>query len=165
MGFRYFLGNHDCVLCRVGTLSSSIPNAKVTLTATMAIEAPVALRWKPQRWFRCRFWRAKINTLSTSPGCLMSINPLFRRFWLAFTILVWLLGLGLVLLLGRRLAMRLQLSRAKHRSLAGHVRLGRRLARLIPYYEYDEEQFFRADDAPEEVARQRRAAFMRLAAN
>src|ERR1700722_5300490 len=77
---------------------------------------------------------------------------------------MWLLGLGLVLMLGRRLARRLQLSRAKHPSLAGHVRWGRRLARLIPYYEYDEAQFFRADDAPEEVAEQRQAAFRRLAA-
>jgi glutamate-1-semialdehyde 2,1-aminomutase len=83
---------------------------------------------------------------------------------LAITILMWVLGLGVVLLSGRRLAMRLQLSRAKHRSLAGHVRLGRRLARLIPYYEYDETQFFRADDAPEEIAQQRRTAFRRLAA-
>ncbi len=83
---------------------------------------------------------------------------------MAITILSWLLGLGLVLLIGRWLALRLQLSRAKHRSLAGHVRWGRRLARLIPYYEYDETQFFRADDAPEEIAQQRRAAFSRLAA-
>jgi glutamate-1-semialdehyde 2,1-aminomutase len=82
---------------------------------------------------------------------------------LTITILSWLLGLGVVLLLGRRLVLRLQLSRAKHSSLAGHVRLGRRLARLIPYYEYDEAQFFRADDAPEEIDQQRRAAFGRLA--
>jgi glutamate-1-semialdehyde 2,1-aminomutase len=83
---------------------------------------------------------------------------------LAITILKWLLGLGVVLMIGRRLALRLQLSRAKHRSLAGHARLGRRLARLIPYYEYDEEQFFRADDAPQEIGEKRRAAFRRLAA-
>jgi glutamate-1-semialdehyde 2,1-aminomutase len=83
---------------------------------------------------------------------------------LAITIFLGLLGVGLLLLIGRRLALRLQLSRAKHRSLAGHVRWGRRLARLIPYYEYDEEQFFRADDAPQEIAEKRRAAFRRLAA-
>src|ERR1700761_9475910 len=76
---------------------------------------------------------------------------------------MWLLGLGLVLMLGRRLALRLQLSRAKHPSLAGHVRWGRRLARLIPYYEYDETQFFRADDAPQEITDRRRAAFQKLA--
>ena len=79
-------------------------------------------------------------------------------------IIVWVLfALGLWWIV-RRLWLRLQLSRAKHRSLAGHARLGRRLAGLVPFYEYDEERFFRADDAPEPVVEQRRAAFMRLAA-
>jgi glutamate-1-semialdehyde 2,1-aminomutase len=83
---------------------------------------------------------------------------------LTITIFKWLLGFGLVLLIAPRLLLRLQLSRAKHRSLAGHARLGRLLARLVPYYEYDEEQFFRADDAPQDIGEQRRAAFGRLAA-
>jgi glutamate-1-semialdehyde 2,1-aminomutase len=60
---------------------------------------------------------------------------------------------------------RLELSRAKHRSLAGHARWGRRFARLVPFYEYDERQFFAADDAPESVREQRRAAFSRLSAS
>ncbi len=60
---------------------------------------------------------------------------------------------------GRRLA----LSRAKHRSLAGHVRLGKRIAALIPYYSYDAHRFFRADDPDEEVAARREAGFARLA--
>jgi len=64
----------------------------------------------------------------------------------------------------RPLRLRIQLSRAKHRSLAGHARMGRWLSTLLPYYEYDEAQFFRADDAPQPVAEQRRAAFMRLSA-
>ena len=59
---------------------------------------------------------------------------------------------------------RLQLSRAKHRSLAGHSRMSRQVAKMIPYYEYDETEFFRVDDAPEDVAAIRRAGFMRLAA-
>jgi glutamate-1-semialdehyde 2,1-aminomutase len=80
------------------------------------------------------------------------------------TIFEWLLGLSVLLYVTRRLLLRLQLSRAKHRSLAGHARLGRRLARFVPYYEYDEAQFFTADDAPEEIGEQRRAAFRRLAA-
>jgi glutamate-1-semialdehyde 2,1-aminomutase len=80
------------------------------------------------------------------------------------TIFAWLLGLIALLLIGRQLLQRLQLSRAKHRSLAGHARWGRRLARLIPYYEYSEAEFFRADDAPEPIVEQRRAAFARLAA-
>ena len=83
---------------------------------------------------------------------------------MTITIFKWLLGLGLLLLIIPRLLLRLQLSRAKHRSLAGHARLGRRLARLMPYYEYDEAQFFRADDAPEHIGEQRRAAFRGLAA-
>jgi glutamate-1-semialdehyde 2,1-aminomutase len=82
----------------------------------------------------------------------------------AKTIFEWLLGLGVLLLAGRRLLLRLQLSRAKHRSLAGHARLGRLLARLVPHYEYDDARFFRADDAPEHIGDQRRAAFSRLAA-
>jgi hypothetical protein len=75
------------------------------------------------------------------------------------TIFAWLIGLGFLLVIVPRLLQRLLLSRAKHRSLAGHAKLGRRLARLIPYYEYDEAHFFRADDAPEPIAEQRRAAF------
>lgn len=59
---------------------------------------------------------------------------------------------------------RLELSRAKHRSLAGHSRISRRVAAQIPFYEYDEHRFFRADDPPEDVAAQRSDAFARLAA-
>src|SRR5262249_55070803 len=59
---------------------------------------------------------------------------------------------------------RLELSLAKHRSLAGHARWSRRIAALIPFYEYDEARVFRCDDAPEEIAARRRAGFMRLAA-
>jgi glutamate-1-semialdehyde 2,1-aminomutase len=59
---------------------------------------------------------------------------------------------------------RLELSRAKHRSLAGHSRLARRIAGLVPFYEYDEARFFASDDAPAAVAARRRAGFERLAA-
>ncbi|HTY49678.1 MAG TPA: aminotransferase class III-fold pyridoxal phosphate-dependent enzyme [Steroidobacteraceae bacterium] len=58
---------------------------------------------------------------------------------------------------------RLALSRAKHRSLAGHARWSRRFAALVPFYEYGERAFFRADGAPPEVAERRRAGFMQLA--
>ncbi len=58
---------------------------------------------------------------------------------------------------------RLRLSRAKHPSLRGHVRMARRIARLIPYYEFDGSGFFRSDGAPAEVAERRRADFERLA--
>src|SRR5690242_4504267 len=62
-----------------------------------------------------------------------------------------------------RLKQRLELSRAKHPSLAGHARWSRRLARLLPFYEFDESQFFDADGAPHDVAQARRGAFARLA--
>lgn len=58
---------------------------------------------------------------------------------------------------------RLQLSRAKHRSLAGHARIAKRIAGLIPGYAYDEARFFAADGAPDDVVARRRAGFHRLA--
>jgi glutamate-1-semialdehyde 2,1-aminomutase len=63
----------------------------------------------------------------------------------------------------RKLQRRLELSRAKHKSLAGHARWSRRLAKLLPFYEFDEAEFFAADDAPREIAQARRGAFARLA--
>jgi glutamate-1-semialdehyde 2,1-aminomutase len=59
---------------------------------------------------------------------------------------------------------RLQLSRAKHRSLAGHSRLAKRLASWVPGYAYDERRFFDSDGAPPEVVARRRAAFTALCA-
>jgi len=58
---------------------------------------------------------------------------------------------------------RIELSRAKHRSLAGHSKMSRRVARLIPAYEFDVNDFFRADGAPQDVATKRRDGFFRLA--
>jgi glutamate-1-semialdehyde 2,1-aminomutase len=60
-------------------------------------------------------------------------------------------------------ARRLRLSRAKHLSLAGHPRIGKRVACLIPFYEYGADRFFVADTPPPEVAERRRAGFDRLA--
>ena len=59
---------------------------------------------------------------------------------------------------------RIELSRAKHRSLAGHSKMSRRVARLIPSYEFEIDDFFRADGAPQEVATRRQDGFFRLAA-
>jgi glutamate-1-semialdehyde 2,1-aminomutase len=78
-------------------------------------------------------------------------------------------GIGLavaavVLVLLHRAQQRLMLSRAKYRSLAGHARISRRIAALVPFYDYEEAEFFRCDDAPEAVAQQRRAGFLQLAA-
>ncbi len=73
-------------------------------------------------------------------------------------------GAAVTVVLLRKAQLRIELARAKHPSLAGHARWARRLASLVPFYEYDEAGFFRADDAPEEIAATRRAGFMRLAA-
>jgi len=62
-----------------------------------------------------------------------------------------------------KLQARLALSRAKHRSLAGHSKMSKRVARLIPFYEFDDHDFFRSDGAPAAVATQRHDAFFRLA--
>jgi glutamate-1-semialdehyde 2,1-aminomutase len=59
---------------------------------------------------------------------------------------------------------RLELSRAKHRSLAGHSRMAKRLAALIPGYAYDEIRFFASDAAPTDVVARRRRGFEELAA-
>jgi glutamate-1-semialdehyde 2,1-aminomutase len=58
---------------------------------------------------------------------------------------------------------RLILSRAKHPSLAGHVRWGKRIAGQIPATRYDEAEAFRIDGAPDDIAAARRAGFDRLA--
>jgi glutamate-1-semialdehyde 2,1-aminomutase len=50
---------------------------------------------------------------------------------------------------------RLQLSQAKHRSLAGHARMSRWLAGFVPFYDYGEDRFFSSDGAPEEIAARR----------
>ena len=63
-----------------------------------------------------------------------------------------------------KLRNRALLSLAKHRSLAGHARIAKRIAKLVPFYEYDEARFFCSDDAPPHVAAQRRAGFMHLSA-
>ncbi len=70
---------------------------------------------------------------------------------------------GLAASLGT-LKKRLRLSHAKHPSLAGHARLARRMASLVPAYEFDEAEFFRADGAPPDIAERRRSGFMHLSA-
>ncbi|MFM9955384.1 MAG: aminotransferase class III-fold pyridoxal phosphate-dependent enzyme, partial [Opitutaceae bacterium] len=67
---------------------------------------------------------------------------------------------GILLHRARR---RLQLSLAKHRSLAGHSRIAKRVAGLLPSFSYAEDRFFAVDNAPTEVEGRRRAGFRRLA--
>src|SRR3954466_9223165 len=62
-----------------------------------------------------------------------------------------------------KLQARLALSRAKHRSLTGHSKMSKMVARLLPHYEFDIDGFFRSDGAPGNVALQRQDAFFRLA--
>lgn len=74
------------------------------------------------------------------------------------------LAFGALALALPRALRRLQLSRAKHRSLAGHARMAKRVASMIPGYAYDEAGFFGSDDASDEVQARRRAGFERLVA-
>ena len=74
------------------------------------------------------------------------------------------LGAGAAALALPALKARLELSRAKHPSLAGHARIARRVAALVPGYAYGDERIFRSDGAPAEVEARRRAGFARLAA-
>ncbi|MBV5299229.1 MAG: aminotransferase class III-fold pyridoxal phosphate-dependent enzyme [Rhodoferax sp.] len=70
---------------------------------------------------------------------------------------------GAALLWGlAQLRQRIELSLAKHRSLAGHPRTARRLAALLPRYAYTEDQMLVVDGAPEEIVALRRAALNRL---
>ncbi len=73
---------------------------------------------------------------------------------------VWFVAVAAIL---RKLWVRLTLSRAKHRSLAGHSKISQRFARLIPFYEFGIDEFFRSDGAPSEIAMARSEGFFRLA--
>jgi glutamate-1-semialdehyde 2,1-aminomutase len=83
---------------------------------------------------------------------------------MSYTYILYPLAAVAVIFVLLKLKTRLQLSFAKHRSLAGHARWSRRMARLVPFYEYGEDRFFQVDGAPENVAAERRKGFMRLAA-
>ena len=91
-------------------------------------------------------------------GCHCFVTPMDQTFALsalALGVLAWTLP---------RAKRRLELSQAKHRSLAGHSRMAKRIAALIPGYAYDEERFFASDAAPADVVARRRKGFAQLAA-
>ena len=71
-------------------------------------------------------------------------------------------GAGFGIWITRKIYQRLQLSKAKHPSLAGHSRMAKRVARLIPYYSFGRDSFFQIDGAPENIATLREAGFIRL---
>lgn len=73
------------------------------------------------------------------------------------------IALGTLSALSPWIKRRIELSRAKHRSLAGHSRMAKRLARWMPAYHFDDQLFFNCDGAPEAVAAQRKSAFFELA--
>ncbi|WP_347302272.1 aminotransferase class III-fold pyridoxal phosphate-dependent enzyme [Croceibacterium sp. TMG7-5b_MA50] len=60
---------------------------------------------------------------------------------------------------GRR---RLALSRAKHKSLGGHVRMAKRVAGQVGAFDQPADSFFAADGAADDIARCRQAGFDRL---
>ncbi|MEM1155769.1 MAG: aminotransferase class III-fold pyridoxal phosphate-dependent enzyme [Pseudomonadota bacterium] len=73
------------------------------------------------------------------------------------------LGVALVaLFLLYKLHIRLRLSRAKHPSIRGHAKWSRRLATLVPYYEFDHTRFYNSDHAPGDIADRRQAAMQQL---
>jgi glutamate-1-semialdehyde 2,1-aminomutase len=78
--------------------------------------------------------------------------------------LVYLVGGGALVVVLGKLKARLELSLAKHRSLAGHPRIARRIAALLPVYSYDAAQAFGLDGATPEVVAQRTKAFDDLTA-
>jgi glutamate-1-semialdehyde 2,1-aminomutase len=74
----------------------------------------------------------------------------------------YLLLIAAVLWIARKLQIRLRLSKAKHPSIGGHSKISRRLAKLVPYYEYSMAQAFAADNAPAAIVAKRRCGFQRL---
>jgi len=78
--------------------------------------------------------------------------------WIALSIF----GAGFGVWIVRKVYTRLQLSKAKHPSLAGHSRMAKRVARLIPFYSFERNTFFKVDGAPDDIASLREAGFMRL---
>ena len=79
------------------------------------------------------------------------------------------IGLNVLLLYGvstaafllalKRIKARGELSLAKHRSLAGHPRMARRLAGMLPSYRYSDEEVLGVDGAPEDIVARRQRAF------
>lgn len=77
--------------------------------------------------------------------------------------MVYVIVAGLLLLLVPKAWRRLQLSKAKHRSLAGHSKMSRCLAALLPYFSFDNEAFFNCDGADEALTKRRQKHFEELA--
>lgn len=72
------------------------------------------------------------------------------------------LGSGALLFGLSQVKSRVELSLAKHRSLAGHPRNARRIAAMLPSYSYEEAHVFGVDGAPLEIVERRKVAFSNL---
>src|SRR5215475_15782769 len=84
--------------------------------------------------------------------------------WASTTLAFYGLGAAALATSLVTLRRRLELSKAKHPSLTGHARMARRVASLVPFYDYDEKRFFTSDGAPDDIAALRRGGFKRLSA-
>ena len=92
---------------------------------------------------------------SPRPAASKANAPLETTFLTALAI-----GLGAIAV--RAALIRLRLSRAKHRSLSGHSKMSRRVAKLIRFFDYGADRYFCSDLAPPDIAAQRKAGFERL---
>jgi glutamate-1-semialdehyde 2,1-aminomutase len=77
---------------------------------------------------------------------------------------LYAVGVAILGMLTTTVWRRVELSRAKHPSLAGHARLAKRLAEQIPAWQFAADEFFRSDGAPADVAARREQGFANLAA-
>ena len=92
------------------------------------------------------------------------MNAPFALNTLASTVALYAVGSAALFVAVTKAKARAELSLAKHRSLAGHPRMARRVAALLPSFSYEADQAFAVDGAPADVVAQRRAAFTALVA-
>lgn len=62
----------------------------------------------------------------------------------------------------RKIAIRLRLSKAKHKSMRGHSKWSRRIAGWIKFFDYSPAEYFCVDGAPADISKQRSNAFNTL---
>ena len=75
---------------------------------------------------------------------------------------LYVIGGGTLLYALTHAKSRWELSLAKHRSLAGHPRMARRIAAWLPHYSYSEAGALAVDGAPQQVVATRKAALASL---
>ena len=75
------------------------------------------------------------------------MNNQHWAYLLLAIILIWFI---------EKMCTRLRLSFAKHPSLRGHAKMSRRMAKILWYFEYDKNNFFTSDQAPNNIAEKRK---------